>query len=243
LYKCARQDDDFYEAPPETNIVTLCTSNDYVFVPVNDGLKPQFEAGRAAEKAYVKLQQVLERDPDISDANLAKHHNLRPLADTPAMPMDHGSHWTLLVVNCTGPVPSGVYLDSYMDHAYRSCPAIAKDILHAVDKAQCLNLSEDEWFQRPNPKFIMDPKAPDQFVDNACVEDRSGACGPFVALTKRVCRVYYSDSCWVWEGGYSAARGLCAVLGVGLGGHAEVEALVQRERRVRSLLNGTGSTE
>jgi hypothetical protein len=47
-------------------------SDRYIFIPINDGLKSQYKSSLAVKTAYAALQEVLECDPGISDANLAK---------------------------------------------------------------------------------------------------------------------------------------------------------------------------
>ena len=71
-------------------MVDVCTANEYVFVPVSDGVKTLYEQGVRGGEREVLWRELYEQDIDISDEQLAAF-SVGPLA-SPELEEEHGNH-------------------------------------------------------------------------------------------------------------------------------------------------------
>jgi hypothetical protein len=155
-------------------IAVKCRDMDFIILPVSDGFKKM----RLKREADANHQATIEllRETGSSEAEIDAI--VRQYQKVHAYDQDHGSHWSVLIVDCRGKGLRARYLDSWKDKGYEENREVAHEVAAALLKF--FEFDMPGRYAQSESKFPIDANMPKQHMHNLCENEEGSACGSFV---------------------------------------------------------------
>jgi hypothetical protein len=169
---------------------------DFLFIPVSDGYKKQYDVGKELEEREKNLDMLVEQQADgpnklSKEEYIIKYPRENPHGDSGKEVRTTGFHWSVLIIDLRDADQlHATYFDSWLDDGSPRNISAKDTIVNGVNTI--LYLSSNQG--RAPPSITVATNVPNQFCDIGCKGDETGACAPFVWAMAKEFAQYIIDA-------------------------------------------------